>query len=124
MNSKIILILSAVLMALVGLATTFMPQEILSFSGLPPAGMPAVILQIFGAVYLGFAILNWTAKESVTGGIYNRPLTLGNFLHFFAAGMVLLKGAFSFPELWIAAGIYLLFAGLFFKLIFTHPLDK
>jgi hypothetical protein len=46
----------------------------------PQALVPFV--QILGALYLGFAIANWTAKDSVIGGIYGRALALGNLVHF------------------------------------------
>jgi len=31
---------------------------------------------------LGFSILNWMSKASLIGGIYNKPLLIGNLLHF------------------------------------------
>ena len=50
---------------------------------------------IFGALYLGFSIQNWTAKASLIGGIYNKPILIGNLLHFFTASMTLIKLTFK-----------------------------
>lgn len=125
MKSKLILTSSAILLALTGLSATFFPHELLTWFQIPANGHLSVLIQVLGALYLGFAILNWSAKGSTVGGIYNRPLTLGNGLHFFAAGMAMLKGAMTQqPEFWIPSILSLLFAALFFWIMFTHPLTE
>jgi hypothetical protein len=53
------------------------------------------VLQLTGAVYLGFALTNWTARGVRIGGIYARPLSLGNCLHFVAGSCALLKYALA-----------------------------
>jgi len=61
-------------------------------------------------------MLNWMSKDSVIGGIYGRPTTMANFLHFFAGGMALLKAAASgqtSSALWPLAVVYALFAAGF-----------
>ena len=50
-----------------------------------------LIMSLTGALYWGFGILNWMAKETLIGGIYNRPITLGNLLHFGTGGIALVK---------------------------------
>jgi hypothetical protein len=48
--------------------------------------------QIVGALYLAFAAANWTARGSMIGGIYARPLAVANFVHFVIGATVLAKG--------------------------------
>ena len=107
---------SAAVMALLGLAASFGPEEVLMVSGVTPIGELKVFVQVAGALYLGFAMLNWMSKDSVIGGIYARPTVLANFLHFFAGGMALLKAAAGGPTssaLWPLAIVYAVFAAGF-----------
>jgi uncharacterized protein YqgV (UPF0045/DUF77 family) len=53
------------------------------------------VVQVLAGLYLAFAIMNWTIKASVIGGIYHRPLALGNFTHFFIGTLVLLNYLFA-----------------------------
>ena len=87
--------LSAVFLGGLGILTSFMPQETLRHFGTTPAGPAVLLVQAGGALYLGFAILNWTARAIMIGGIYARPVALGNFLHFAVATLAGWK--------WIAA---------------------
>jgi len=43
----------------------------------------------------GFAMINWTAKTSLLGWIYGRPIPIGNFAHYAIAALALLKIAFQ-----------------------------
>ena len=85
MKTKLLMASSAAFMALLGLAASFLPHEIFSFVGSQPSGFPVLIIQVAGALYLAFAILNWMAKGVTIGGIYSRPIALGNFMHFAVA---------------------------------------
>ncbi len=115
---------SAVFMGLLGAAASFLPQEILVWSGTTPERWSAVIVQIAGALYLGFAALNWAAQANLIGGIYSRPVALGNFIHFTAAAMALLKAvAAGEREVVLLFGLaaYTLFAVLFGRVMFGRP---
>jgi hypothetical protein len=79
------------------------------------------LLAFAGALYLAFALTNWTAKGSMIGGIYSRPLSVGNFLHFTVGTLALLN--YTLSQGWhlstgIALAIYALFAALFTYLVF------
>lgn len=116
---------SAVGMGITGLLLTFFPQELLAYWGFSET--PPVVLQLLGGLYLSFALLNWTAKANLIGGIYSRPIALGNFTHFMIGGLTLdrLALAASFPVAIVGAGlIYSLFAILFGYIFFTHPSKK
>lgn len=127
MNTKYLMMASAFIMGIAGIACTFMPDEILNFYGISSTALNAIFLQLLGALYLGFAILNWMAKSNIIGGIYSKPVALGNFAHFFIAGITLIKGAFSSQSmisLWIASAIYAIFAISFSMVAFGNPLNN
>ncbi|RNI31740.1 hypothetical protein [Rufibacter latericius] len=124
MNTRIIMSGSAVVMAILGFTASFLPQEVLSYLGAEPTGVAPLLVQILGALYLGFAILNWMAKGILIGGIYARPLAMGNFLHFFAGAMALLKGlqaGHQLEAIWVLAVVYAVLAVLFGLITFRHP---
>ena len=112
-------------MGFAGIMLSFIPQEILSYLGLESSKPLLFLLQILGALYFGFAMLNWMTKSSLIGGIYNRPVAIGNFSHFLIAGLALVKGVFVNPGLplaiHIAAVAYLVFAVSFGIILFRHP---
>lgn len=123
-NTKYLMIASAVFMGLLGLSTTFLPQEILNYIELSVTLLATLLIQITGALYLGFALLNWMAKAILIGGIYAKPVCLGNFLHFTMVAITLVKAAFSqlgTTYIVIAAIIYSIFSVLFGMVLFTSP---
>lgn len=80
---------SALFMLALGLPATFAPETL---TGPNAAGsMSTLAVEVAGALYLGFAMLNWMAKDNAIGGIYSRPVAIGNLLHFFAVTMTLLR---------------------------------
>ncbi|HZW58652.1 MAG TPA: hypothetical protein VFE85_00040 [Woeseiaceae bacterium] len=123
MQTRILMIGSAVLMALAGLAASFLPQEIIAGAGMRPAALPVLAVQVIGALYLGFAILNWSARGVLIGGIYARPVALGNFLHFAMVSVTVAKAVVTDAAPWlvIAAVLYTAFAAAFGLVLFTTP---
>lgn len=66
-NSRYLMIASTLVLAAMGLVISFAPAEAWAYiDGSNTAGMP-VILQLVGALYLGFAFTNWSAKGMVLG---------------------------------------------------------
>jgi len=115
--------ISAVFLALLGFGTLFAPQEVLSVHGTTPDNATKLLIQMMGALYLGFAILNWTARGNLIGGIYSRPVALGNFWHFLIVSLLLSKAAFDFGviPLVISAAVFSAFA-IWFGLVMFRPL--
>jgi len=113
--------LSAVMLGALGVACIFLPQELASALGLPESG--AIAIQMLGALYFGFAMLNWTAKGSLLGGIYGRPIVFGNLAHFVIGTLVLIKPLWKQPDsiMLILTIIYALFAIFFGLILFRHP---
>lgn len=127
MNTKALMMASAGVMGIAGFALTFLPEEIVHYAGLASTSFNILILQILGALYMAFAMLNWMARAKLIGGIYSKPVAVGNFAHFFIAGITIIKSAFAsqnMPALWVAAIIYSLFAILFAKVAFSNPLKE
>lgn len=125
MNTKLIMSVSAVFLALAGIGMTFFPNEIANYIGLGPAKPSQLVMQILGALYFGFGMLNWMAKGSIIGGIYNKPLVIANLSHFAIGCLALIKGLTSsgnqFHAVLILAGVYTIFAVLFGILFVRHP---
>jgi len=123
MHTRILMIASAALMAVIGLAASFMPQEVLGLHGTVPDNATVLFVQMAGAVYLGFAILNWYARGILIGGIYARPVAAGNFLHFVMVAITLIKAAISFGavELAVSAAVFSVFAIWFGLVMFKSP---
>jgi hypothetical protein len=117
------MVASSLFLGLLGLSATFLPQEILSLLEQEATVTLALLTQLMGALYLGFAILNWMAKTVLIGGIYAKPLSQGNFCHFVIGAITLWKHAFDTPSiaLWVVAGLYAIFAITFGTISFTHP---
>ena len=126
MNSRILMTASALVLALLGLPCIFAPDLVLKeFMG---STTPAaeLLVQVTGALYLGFAGLNWMGKANLIGGIYGRPVAIGNLLHFLVAGIALMKAptpqAGTSGLLWTLTAIYAALAVAFALVVFGNPL--
>lgn len=113
-------------MASAGISLSFMPSEILSALAVTESTPLTIVLQLTGALYLGFACTNWMYQGNIIGGIYARPLALGNFLHFTMAALAIIKYV-SYAEqyqsiIYAATIIYGLFSVWFGIILFKHPL--
>lgn len=127
MNTKLLMMISAVIMGIIGAAFIFVPDEAASYGGFNSTNFSTIVLQILGSLYFAFAMLNWMAKANLIGGIYSRPDAIANFTHFFVGGLALIKGIFAVPNtifVGIAAIIYAVFAVFFGLVLFTHPAGK
>lgn len=124
MNTKLLMTLSSLLMGAAGIILSFAPSEVLQYLKIESAiAVEVVIMQILGALYFAFAMVNWTAKANLIGGIYGRPIAIGNLTHFVIGALALIKSYFSNHEsvVLIFAVIYAVFAVLFSIVFFTHP---
>ena len=121
MNTRTLMVASSLVLGAAGLAMTFAPAELLTALPASAAEPLPVLLQLLGALYLSFAFANWTAKDSLIGGIYARPLSLGNCLHFLMGALALFKhlvsSGFHGPLVAVLA-VYAIFALGFSYLVF------
>lgn len=125
--TRILMTASALVLGLIGVACMFAPEIALAQLGVAGSGAELLVTQIAGALYCGFAMINWMGRGSLIGGIYGRPVAVGNLLHFFAAGLAIAKAAAAGTgpaSLWVLSAIYaILFAG-FAYVVFRNPLRE
>ena len=107
--TKYLMSISALVMFAFGIVLTFGPNEVVHAAGGPKAPLLALMAQACGALYLGFAILNWMAKDNLIGGIYSRPVAMGNALHFFAMAMTLVRSFSILPHSAVIEALVALF---------------
>jgi len=121
LNPKTLMTSSSLFLALAGICALFVPDAVLSMLGASVTTQLSALVQLMGAMYFAFALMNWTAKDSAIGGIYARPVSLANFSHFLTGALLLIRyqlsneiKAFSL----IALALYVIFALLFYWLVF------
>ena len=68
-----------------------MPREILTASEIDPSPQVVLLLQLYAAVLFSWSMVNWTARGTLIGGIYNRPVAIGNLTHFTIGALALVK---------------------------------
>ena len=118
-----ILTLSALVLAVLGLTTLFAPDELVR--SLQPEASPtiAAALQVAGSGLLGFAILDWMSRGTRIGGIYARPLAIGNLVLFTVGTLSIIKAALAerLPAAGLILGaVFLALATAFAWLAFSH----
>jgi hypothetical protein len=121
MNTKTLMTSSSLFLALAGVFTLFAPDVLLSALGVAVTAQLSVLVQLLGALYFSFALMNWTAKDSAIGGIYARPVSLATIGHFFSGTLLLAKyllsNEFNLPILLVTI-LYAIFAAVFYWLVF------
>ena len=120
MNTKLLMTACSLLLGATGIFTLFLPDVLLSAQGVEPTEAMSMLVQLMGALYFGFAIMNWTAKDSAIGGVYARPVSLANFSHFLTGALLLAKNLFDefSPLMLIVTVVYVVFAACFYWLVF------
>lgn len=127
MDTKLLLMISAGIMTIVGVLFIFIPESILTNVEISPSGMEILFLQISGVLYLSLAVTNWMARGASIGGIYGKAISLGNFFHFIMGSLLTLKYVFTHHaslELWIGTVIYAILAILFTQVTFMSNPTK
>ena len=95
MKPNLLLSITAIYMALLGLGFIFAPQAI-GIGAVPSDASAALIayLRVFGSTFLGIAVLNWTARNAEPSTARN-AIILANIVGFGAAGVLDVWGLFS-----------------------------
>ena len=113
--------LSAAFLAALGVSASFLPRELLAQARSPGGWFAEVVIQLAGAAWIAFAAVNWSARGNMLGGIYGRPIALGNFAQFAIGAITLLKNVGSlrdYPALLVVTAGYALFAIWFGAVLF------
>ena len=117
---------SSIILGAIGIILTFAPDVVLSHLNVAINPTSLLLGQVIGGLYFGYSMLNWMTKESLIGGIYNRPIAIANFTHFFIAGLAIAKSLISNPglpkALWVAGMVYTVLGVLFTVILFRHPI--
>ena len=125
MNTKLLMTASAIILGIIGLSLSFIPIEITEYLNLDTNIISTLSSQLLGALYLGFSMMNWMAKGSTIGGIYNRPIAIGNFMHFGVGAFALVKLVSSIEmhqEIFISLTVIYAILALSFAYVFrTNP---
>lgn len=125
-GGAILLTVSAVLLFAAGGAALFAPEEVSASLGASTAHPSSIAIQLAGAGLLGSAVIDWMSRRNRIGGVYARPLALGNLLLFtctgFSFGRGLADGRLppltAGPLCVVSAGLAVAFAWLIF---FSDP---
>ncbi|MDZ7694231.1 MAG: hypothetical protein U5K69_24445 [Balneolaceae bacterium] len=122
LNTKLLMVSSALFLGLLGILGSFIPQEVAGYFGTSVEAKGTLLIKLTGSLYLGFAVLNWMARGNLIGGIYSRPVALGNFFHFVLSAILLLEFLITnsiLVSFAIGAGIYTIFATCFGYILFS-----
>ena len=124
LNTKILMIASSIFLMISGLAFTFITEEIAQFLDADINQTSILFFQILGSLYFGFGLLNWMAKNNLIGGIYSKPLIIGNLAHFLISTFALIRivGNYSNQEFIIILSLTILYS--IFTLGFGYVFNK
>lgn len=118
---------SAAALAGLGICGSLMPDQVLRWIGAPVSTPLMPLVQLLGALYLGFAVLDWMVRGILIGGIYGRPVVLANLLHFLSAGLAMIKAVAASPDgpgAWPLMVLYTAFATGFAVVLFRLPIPS
>lgn len=93
MPGRLILSLSAIVLGLAGAAAMFAPDELGGLLGEPRSPALSLAIQLAASGLIGFACLDWMSRGSRIGGIYGRPVAIGNLALCTTAALALGKTA-------------------------------
>ena len=125
MNTKIVMTSSVILLVGIGILLSFLPNEVIEYLNIESNTITILFLNLLSALYLGFGLLNWMAKGTLIGGIYNKPIAIGNLMHFGVGAIALVKVTSSIQthsEITISLTVvYVIFVILFAYVFLTNP---
>lgn len=121
--SNIALTIAALLLGVLGVVLSFLPQELFQLFNEPTGTFGILSVKLLGLCMIGLSAINWMSKDRLIGGIYNRPLALANTLHFCIGAVILIKTLMVtfYWSLFILSFFYAVFGVAFFKIMFTTP---
>jgi hypothetical protein len=124
LRSAAVSTISAIVLFLGGIAFLFAADVILPIlaSDIPPSA--TWVGELIAAGWLGMAAVNWLSRGLVIGGVYGRPVVIGNLVIYFVTAMVLIRVTLGDGGLRLAGGLAipaLLLAGVYSWLLFRGP---
>lgn len=126
LRTRALMSTSALLLFAAGMALSFVADDVLALlvNDLDPVAF--FLAQVVGAAWLGLAFLNWMNRGMSMGGIYGRPVSMPNFMHFAILAILFVKLALARPSLLTlaAAAVTSLFAAWFALVVFNPPMRR
>ncbi len=115
---------SSLLLAVFGGGLLFFPEVSADILSLPDGSTRA--LPLVAGSQLGFAMLNWTGRGAVYGGVYGRPIVVGNFANAVITSSVLLRIQMDDGSVsgWLVVVALLLYLVAFIRLTFWPPFEE
>ncbi len=107
-----LLMAGAVVTLIFGLSLVLIPGTLLSLYGITINGAGIVLARLFGAAFLGFTVLNWSARNAADDQVL-RGIVLANLLMDAVGFIVTLLGQLAGLANalgWSCVALYLLFA--------------
>lgn len=121
--NKAVMITSGILNGILGIVLTFLPQEIGSWLGLTsPTGAGVLAFQLLGGALFGFGMINYMGRNAILGGIYGKPILLGNLVFHFIVALELIRYMFDvdhFGVLLVISMLYTFLTTAFIRMNFT-----
>lgn len=123
--SKSLMVAASLVLALIAVALIFASEEWTSIFGVEPTLALTSTLQVLGAFMAAFAFMNWMSKGMTLGGIYGRPIVIGNMVQFAMNAILFVKLSLkiSEPLLWVASVISIVLMLGFARLAFGKGID-
>jgi hypothetical protein len=121
--------LSAALLGAVGGALLFAPLDTAPWLALGSARDNEATLQLLGSALFAFAMMDWQGRSAIYGGIYGRPIAMGNLFVavFLALGLGQAQLARPLPSPvptapgWIVSVLFVGLAVAFGGVLFNRP---
>jgi hypothetical protein len=117
--------LSAMCFVGVGMLLLFAPEEVRGIERQYTNN--SFFIQLFGAAFLGFGVMNWTVRRSLLGGICGKAVIVGNQVHLTVGTLLVVKHVFlaeSSVIYWAFASIFCIDVVLFLYLTFDSAVNK
>jgi len=120
------MVASGVVHGIVGVLLIFIPEELLLWTDGNAGDVATLAVSITGAAILGIGMLNYMGRSAIYGGIYGKPILMGNLIFHTVAAVNLFKfslhvnSTLMFSTAALGA-IYCIFAAGFIRLTFFPP---
>jgi len=121
MSSRTILTITSILLFATGGLAVFAADEVAGLMDLEVSFETRIFAEFAGIGMLALAIQNWMSRGRPIGGVYARPLGLGNLLLFSTSALTLGRylAAETLPrEMIVVCGVFVLLALAFVWLVF------
>ena len=125
LRGQFIVAAAAIYLLLVGALCLFLPEKVGAQFG-AGANAPLLLIQVLGSACLGLGLLDWVSRHSMVGGIYGRPLVIGNLVHFVCGALVFARSLMDAQTAmtWIGLAVYSVFAIAFGALLLGRGISN